>query len=116
MRLLQEKGAEVVYHDPFCPEIRDDGHTPLSGLPMRSAELSDALLHAADCVVIVTDHSTVDYARIRQHAPLIVDTRGIMRGVPGQARVVGLSGQEQNGRGDAADVFGDAATSVLRAV
>jgi len=98
LRLLQEKGAEVFYHDPFCAEIRDDGHTLLAGLPMRSAELTDALLHAVDCVVVVTDHSTVDYTWVRQHAPLIVDTRGVMRGVPGRARVVGLSGQEQNGR------------------
>jgi UDP-N-acetyl-D-glucosamine dehydrogenase len=92
MRLLQEKGAELTYHDPFCPTIQDDGHTPLAGLPMHSAELSEAVLAAADCVVILTDHSSVDYARVAEHARLVVDTRGAMRTHTGPARIVGLSG------------------------
>lgn len=94
---LQQRGADVLYHDPYCLEIADDGHTPIQGLPLHSVELSDALLHVVDCVVVITDHSDVDYARVRQHASLIVDTRGVMRGVPGKGKVVGLSGQEQNG-------------------
>ena len=94
MRLLQELGAEVGYHDPFCPEIRDDGHTPLEGLPMASTELTDEALAAADAVVVITDHSNMDYARVAAHAKLVVDTRGAMRGVAGAARVIGLSGQE----------------------
>ena len=91
MRLLQEKGAEVRYHDPLCAEILDDGHTPLRDLPMRSVELTDAELAAADAVVIVADHSSIDYARVGRLARLIVDTRGVMRGVAATARVVGLS-------------------------
>ncbi|HEX2092505.1 MAG TPA: nucleotide sugar dehydrogenase, partial [Longimicrobiaceae bacterium] len=93
MRLLQEKGAEVVYHDPYCPEIRDDGHTPLRDLPLHSVALDEEELHRADAVVIVTDHSTVDYAKLAECARLIVDTRGAMRGIPAPARVVGLSGE-----------------------
>jgi UDP-N-acetyl-D-glucosamine dehydrogenase len=91
MRLLQEKGARLEYHDPFCPLIADDGHTPLLGLPMESRALDDATLRAADVVVVVTDHTPVDYARVAREARLVVDTRGVMRGVPGAARVVGLS-------------------------
>ncbi len=91
MRLLQEKGARLAYHDPFCPLIADDGHTPLLGLPMESRALDDATLRAADVVVIVTDHTPVDYARVAREARLVVDTRGVMRGVAGAARVVGLS-------------------------
>jgi UDP-N-acetyl-D-glucosamine dehydrogenase len=97
MRLLQEKGSEVVYHDSFCPVIEDDGHTPMGGLPMQSVPLSREELQAADAVVIVTDHSTVDYDEVRQRARLVIDTRGVMRGRPGPARVIGLSGLEQNG-------------------
>jgi UDP-N-acetyl-D-glucosamine dehydrogenase len=89
--LLQARGAEVVYHDPFCPEIRDDGHTGLAGLPMRSAALTAELLRSADAVVVVTDHSSVNYALVAREAPLVVDTRGIMRSVRGPARVLGLS-------------------------
>lgn len=95
MRLLQEKGSEVVYHDPFCPVIEDDGHTPLRNLPLRSVELTDTALRWADAVVIVTDHSCVDYEHVADGARLVVDTRGIMRGYAGQARVVGLSGHDQ---------------------
>jgi UDP-N-acetyl-D-glucosamine dehydrogenase len=93
MALLQARGARVSYHDPFCPEIRDDGHTPLQNLPMTSVQLSDTLLEAMDAVVIVTDHSSVSYRRVARHASLVIDTRGVMRGVEGRARVVGLGGE-----------------------
>ncbi|MBX6365148.1 MAG: nucleotide sugar dehydrogenase [Gemmatimonadetes bacterium] len=99
IRLLQEQGADVFYHDPHCPVIRDDGHTPLAGLPMASVELSEAVLQAMDCVVIVTDHSAVDYGRVAARAHLIVDTRGVMRGVAARGRVVGLSGTTAHPRG-----------------
>ncbi|HEY0021086.1 MAG TPA: nucleotide sugar dehydrogenase [Longimicrobium sp.] len=89
IRLLQDKGAEVRYHDPFCPVIQDDPHTPVRGLPMHSVELSDAELDAADVVVVVTDHSEVDYAAVAAKARLVVDTRGVMRGP--EEHVVGLS-------------------------
>jgi UDP-N-acetyl-D-glucosamine dehydrogenase len=95
LRLLQEKGAEVAYHDPHCPVIADDGHTPLKGLPMTSRPLTHALLRESDAVVVVTDHSDVDYQRVADAARLVVDGRGVMRRFPGRARVVGLSGQEQ---------------------
>ena len=44
IRLLQEKGAKVSYHDPYVPMIEDDGHTPLKELPMRSVPLTDQQL------------------------------------------------------------------------
>jgi UDP-N-acetyl-D-glucosamine dehydrogenase len=91
MRLLQAKGARVSYHDPFCPVIEDDGHTPLRGLPLRSQPWSDALVRDADAVVIVADHSGVDYQKVADEARLVIDTRGVMRRFPGRARVVGLS-------------------------
>jgi len=97
LRLLQEKGAEVQYHDPFCPVIADDGHTPLSNLPLHSVELSRENLEQSDCVVIVTDHTSVDYEMVGEQARLIVDTRGVMRHHGGgRARVIGLSGAEQD--------------------
>jgi UDP-N-acetyl-D-glucosamine dehydrogenase len=94
IHLLQAKGASVAYHDPFCPMIADDGHTPLEGLPMRSVELDSRSLDDADCVVIVTDHSSVDYAVVAERARLIVDTRGTMRSIPSVLKVIGLSGFE----------------------
>jgi UDP-N-acetyl-D-glucosamine dehydrogenase len=92
MKLLQDKGADVAYHDPICPIIRDDGHTDLRNLPMESRPLTPALLAAADLVIVVTDHTTVDYEFVSEHAALVLDTRGAMRDVHGRARIIGLSG------------------------
>src|ERR687885_890573 len=61
--MLAAKGARVVYHDPYCPEIRDDGHTP-AGAVGRSVELTDDLLREVDAVMILTDHSNIDYGRV----------------------------------------------------
>jgi UDP-N-acetyl-D-glucosamine dehydrogenase len=94
IHLLQQKGADVVYHDPFCPTIADDGHTALENLPMHSVPLDAAELGAADVVVIVTDHSSVDYAAVGNSGSLVVDTRGAMRSVASRGRVIGLSGTE----------------------
>jgi UDP-N-acetyl-D-glucosamine dehydrogenase len=91
MRLLQRKGTDVRYHDPHCPVLLDDGHTPLSGLPMLSEPLTAESLAATDAVVIVTDHEAVDYAFVAEHARLIVDTRGVYRNRSVAARVIGLS-------------------------
>lgn len=92
LRLLQERGADVSFHDPFCHEIADDGHTDLVGLPMPSVDLTPEALAAADAVVLVTDHSGVDYGAVVEHARLVIDTRGVLRKLGGRARVVGLSG------------------------
>ena len=93
IRLLQDRGAEVSYHDPYCPEIRDDGHTTLKGLPMFSVPISAEALRPFDAVVVVTDHTNVDYGLVAEHARVVVDTRGVMRGAVGPARVMGLSRQ-----------------------
>jgi UDP-N-acetyl-D-glucosamine dehydrogenase len=60
---LAQKGAIVRYHDAHCPEIRDDGHTP-AGAVGRSIPLTDDVLRDADVVMVVTDHSNVDYERV----------------------------------------------------
>jgi UDP-N-acetyl-D-glucosamine dehydrogenase len=71
----------VSYHDPFVAEMRfDDAHTEASGEPLASIALSDEELGAADCVIIVTDHSDIDYKRVCRLAPLIVDTRNALNG------------------------------------
>ena len=92
IQLLQDNGGKVTYHDSFCDVIADDGHTGILGLPLRSQVLSRDLLATADVVLIVTDHSTVDYQLVADSALLVVDARGVMREFHGQARVLGLSG------------------------
>lgn len=85
MRLLEEKGAHVRYHDPFVHEIHEDGVVRMS-VPLTEEELRES-----DCVVITTDHSTVDYGLVVEHAPLVVDTRDATRD-HARENVVGLSG------------------------
>jgi UDP-N-acetyl-D-glucosamine dehydrogenase len=74
MDLLSQKGAKVSYHDPYCPEIKDDGHTPAGALG-TSVDLTDAALSGADAVMIVTDHSDIDYSWVKDRAKVLVDTR-----------------------------------------
>jgi UDP-N-acetyl-D-glucosamine dehydrogenase len=76
---LRAKGADVHYHDPFVKEVHfEDAHTVGGGEPLQSAPLTDEELRASDCVVIVTDHSGIDYQRVCQLSSLIVDTRNAL--------------------------------------
>lgn len=78
---LRAKGADVSYHDPFVKELRfDDAHTESSGEPLSSVPLTDEELRTADCLIIVTDHSSIDYRRVCSLTPLIVDTRNALSG------------------------------------
>ena len=70
--LLEKLGAKVTYSDPFVPTIRLDG-TSLCALAV------DSSVEAADCVVIITDHTDFDYELIYDKAKLIVDTRNAYR-------------------------------------
>jgi UDP-N-acetyl-D-glucosamine dehydrogenase len=72
IRLLQQRGATVVYHDPFVPHLKEDT------VDLRSVPLTPAQLAAADCAIIVTDHSTVDYGLVARHARRVVDTRHVL--------------------------------------
>jgi UDP-N-acetyl-D-glucosamine dehydrogenase len=78
---LRAKGANVRYHDPFVAALRfDDAHTDASGEPLNSVPLTNDELQSADCVIIVTDHSDIDYKHICSLVPLIVDTRNALNG------------------------------------
>ncbi len=79
MKVLQEKGARVHYHDPFVAKISLNGTRPT-----RSMSLSRETLQAHDCVVIITDHGGIDYRQIAAEAQLIVDTRNALKGVRGK--------------------------------
>ncbi|ACL64824.1 nucleotide sugar dehydrogenase [Anaeromyxobacter dehalogenans 2CP-1] len=86
IELLQERGAEVVYHDPYVPRVpRMRQHR----LDMVSVPLTDEALETADAVLVATDHGCVDYARVVERARLVVDTRNACRAVRvGRERIV----------------------------
>jgi UDP-N-acetyl-D-glucosamine dehydrogenase len=73
MHLLAGRKARVTYSDPYVPEVHSDS------LNLRSEPL-DEIAPLADCLVIVTNHSAFDYARILDRAQLIVDTRNALKG------------------------------------
>jgi UDP-N-acetyl-D-glucosamine dehydrogenase len=86
MRLLEERGALVEYHDPHVPTFMENGHRR-TGVPLTAAMLGEQ-----DAVVVVTDHAGVDYQQVVDAAGLVVDTRNVTAGLAtGRARVVPLA-------------------------
>jgi UDP-N-acetyl-D-glucosamine dehydrogenase len=78
--LLRSRGAEVFYHDDFVAEVTfDHSYTIGDGEPLYNQELTDELLQSADCVVICTEHSNVDYKRVCDLSKVIVDTRNALK-------------------------------------
>jgi UDP-N-acetyl-D-glucosamine dehydrogenase len=73
IQLLEEKGAQVSYHDPYVPTMNLDHGRP--DRTMQSVDLTAEWLNAADCVVIVTDHSSYDWRWVVTNSKLILDTR-----------------------------------------
>jgi len=69
--LLKQRGARLSYTDPYVPELKLDGLVLQSEDPAIAAE--------ADCVVIVTDHDSTDYAALVERSRLIVDTRNALK-------------------------------------
>src|SRR5512132_1476529 len=72
IRLLGDLGAEVSYHDPHVAELPD--------LELVSADLDESVT-AADLVCIVTAHPTIDYQRVVEDSQLVIDFRGVTRGI-----------------------------------
>jgi UDP-N-acetyl-D-glucosamine dehydrogenase len=85
IRLLEEKGAIVAYHDPYVPSLDEDGTR------RTSVDLTDEQIDGSHCILIATDHSAVDYSRLIGRSATVVDTRNAMRGMDSE-NVVGLSG------------------------
>jgi UDP-N-acetyl-D-glucosamine dehydrogenase len=80
VELLRARGAEVDYHDPHVPE--------LPGLGLSSVDLEEGLA-SADIAAIVTAHPRLDYERVVASAPLVIDFRGVTRGIEAE-NLIGL--------------------------
>jgi UDP-N-acetyl-D-glucosamine dehydrogenase len=72
---LWRRGATVRYHDPYVPSIR------IGGRCLESEPIEDETLRAVDAALILTDHRMVDYKRVAELAPLVIDTRNATAGV-----------------------------------
>jgi len=76
MSLVAHKGAKVLYHDPYIPEVTDE-----HGHHWKGFELTDEMLASADCVVFTTNHSCFDVEHIVEKANLVVDMRNAVKRV-----------------------------------
>ena len=83
MELLLKDGAKIDYHDPYVAKFVEHGQQ------WHSIPLSQERLERADCVIILTNHSNVDYARVVEQAKLVIDTRNATKNVTaGREKVV----------------------------
>jgi UDP-N-acetyl-D-glucosamine dehydrogenase len=71
--MLERKGAQVSYADPFTPQLS------LGGAKITAVDPTPDAVAAADCVLILTNHSSFDYATIAARAALVVDTRNALK-------------------------------------
>ena len=72
IRLARNLGVEVSYHDPHVPDLPD--------LELRSTDLADGL-RSCDLACVITAHPEVDYEQVVAEAPLVLDFRGVTRGI-----------------------------------
>ncbi|MEO0514334.1 MAG: nucleotide sugar dehydrogenase [Planctomycetota bacterium] len=85
-QLLQLDG-QIDYHDPHVPVTHAMRHYP-DLPPMQSIDLTAEALASYDLVLVATHHTAYDWPWIAEHAKLIVDTRGALRGVTGNATIL----------------------------
>ena len=84
IRLILDKKADFLYHDPYVKDLSLDDRNIYHSEPLTAN-----LVAEADCVVILTDHDVIDYDWLVEHAQLVVDTRNATRGVrKGQEKII----------------------------
>jgi UDP-N-acetyl-D-glucosamine dehydrogenase len=79
--LIAAKGGEVVYHDPWVPEF------VVGGRVVEAVALTPETLRAVDSVVLLADHSNVDYGLVVENAALVLDTRNALKSYNGPSVV-----------------------------
>ncbi|MBM4175164.1 MAG: nucleotide sugar dehydrogenase [Ignavibacteria bacterium] len=90
--LLKDYQVDLMYNDPFVPEIE------INGLKLKSKKLSKDLIKKADLVVIVTNHSAYNYDMIVKNAKRVIDTRNATKNVKsGREKIVLLGSGNKKG-------------------
>jgi len=85
--LLQDRGADLSFADPYVPSFKDH-----RGEQVHAVQVNQSLLENMDLVVIATNHSNVNYEWIARHSPLVFDTRNATKGIY-RSNIVLLGGQ-----------------------
>ncbi len=83
--LLKEQGAEVEFHDPYVPVLHAEHGFKYD---MTSVPLTDENVANADAVMILTDHSNIDYAKLVENAKVVVDTRNACKNITKREKIV----------------------------
>jgi lipopolysaccharide/colanic/teichoic acid biosynthesis glycosyltransferase len=92
LSLFKNAGARIAYHDPHVPELK-----PEDSAPLKSVELTEERLAAADCAIILVDHSCFDYRAIVEHSHLVVDCRNVCSSISAPHLASLWSGGNGNG-------------------
>ena len=82
MEILSQQGANIVYNDPYVPQIK------IADKEMKSFPLNENSLSQVDCIVITTAHSSYDYKWILENARLVVDTRNATKYLPNKDKII----------------------------
>lgn len=86
VELMRRWNMEVSYHDPYIPRFPAGRHGDLG---LSSVDLTPESLQEADAVLILTDHSCIDYQEVVKHAKVVIDTRNATKGVTeGREKIV----------------------------
>jgi UDP-N-acetyl-D-glucosamine dehydrogenase len=86
LSILGRRGALVSYHDPHVPKLGRSRHYDFD---LESVPLTPDVLRGADAVLIVTDHTSVDYTAVVRHTALVVDSRNATRDISeGREKIV----------------------------
>ncbi|MCM8760835.1 MAG: nucleotide sugar dehydrogenase [Candidatus Omnitrophica bacterium] len=82
--ILMRKGSHVSYYDPLFPYLK------INNINLTCAKFSADTFKNSDCVLIVTDHSSVDYDTIVANSKLIIDTRNVLKGIKERKNIIRL--------------------------
>ena len=77
MEILESRGAQVDYYDPYVPFLKGLRHYP--HFEKSSIKYSPEKIEEYDLIMVITDHSNINYEEIHKRAKIIVDTRGVYK-------------------------------------
>src|SRR3989338_2289463 len=84
IEILKRNEAKVSYYDPYFPYVK------LDGIDLKRAKFTKEVLASADCVVIVTDHSNLDYQFIAKNSKVVIDTRNALKNIKNRSNIITL--------------------------
>ena len=82
IEILNKRGSKISYYDPHFPYFKVDG------IDLKCVKFDRKTLKSFDCVVIVTDHSNIDYQFMAKNSELIIDTRNALKNIKNRSKIV----------------------------